>query len=411
VSVFFRVIPTGGTVVLRLDGDVEVTWNDADVKPGNSFDTAITFSPNSATIGTVRLNYNYLLENAYTINFDSIFHDSLNYWGKELPALRSYLIEGTRQGMFRDISQVPESTAEAAILIPDTKSPFLLADSVTLSPTYLDTVSLSYDFVPYPCVRLKMVATVRTEVGFTLGVDTLCVRYAPPADTLCWRAQTGDSCQTAYPSSWVLTATIPCETVEDFVLPMCPVRAAGWARVTIGTEVDLDTLIFTYTCDTTLTPIAGTPTVKDTAWIDQSLSLGTDRDDAIYTIPVSLASVNVTVKDSLGSTIGLNGTIKSNDRYSIGWAAIDNALMSCCSGGDSLRIMYRDIDVLDETSACFDYINPQANDAAPRTEEWTVPNISCFSAGTKFRVFLDFYCPATGKTLYRAWSHALTYQP
>ncbi|MDH3216304.1 MAG: hypothetical protein OEN01_08430 [Candidatus Krumholzibacteria bacterium] len=412
ISVFFKVIPTGGTVTLRLDGDLEVTWNDNDVGPGNSFDTAIAFSPNSSTIGSIELNYNYLVESAYRINFDSIFHDTLSYWG-QVPALRSYLIAGFREGNFRDIASVPESAATALIAIPNTKNPFLLADLDTFPPTLVDTVSLTYDFAPYPCVRLKAVATIRTEVGFRVGTDTLCVRYAPPADTLCWKAQSGFSCQTDYSGSWILTATIPCETVQDFVVPLCPVRAAGHAQVTIGTEIDVDTLIFSYTCGPTPPPDIelGTPTGKDTTWIDQNLSFGTDRDDAIYTIPVTLANVAVALKDTLGVTIGHNGTIKQNDRYSINWGAIDNALTSCCSGNDSLRIMYRDVDVLSEASACFDYIDPQVADAVPRTLDWTVPNITCFSSGTKFRVFLEFYCPSTGNVLYRAWSHSFTYQP
>jgi hypothetical protein len=415
------IIPHGGTLSLTFNGDLVASWSEDSVSVGEILNTYVTFQSNAPRLGTYSAKYSYHLQPGYRIDFNSAFHDSITFkhWSAPGDSLQSYLIYGERFGKFPLKDAVPEVLITLADTIAtDSKNVFLMADSV-MRGTQSVLSPLSFEVSPYPCIRLSVDASVKTTFDFELGMDTLCVRHAPPSDTLCWKQNTGYKCYVDHGVTYSFPVPIPCETVQDFIVPLCPVRAAGWAHVTLNTELTVNQLKMWYTCpppgdtpDTlTMTPSA---CVKDTTWVEQELYFSTDKDDAIYAIPVPLADVNVTLADSLGTTLGEFDEVNVGDRYTIGWSpSIDDLLVSCCSdsgGSAELNIIHFDVENPHPDSVCSGEIAIGLSDATPHEHEWRVPELPCYSDSTNIRVIIEFYCTANDRILHRAWTDTFTYR-
>jgi hypothetical protein len=418
-----EIVPHGGTLAISLDGDLIASWEEDSVSVGKILDTDVTFGPNAPRLGAFSAKCGYHLRPGYRIDFTSAFHDSLTFkhWSHPDIKLQDYLIWGERFGKFALTNAVPEVLIEIADTIStDSKNVFLLADSI-MRGTQNVTGPISFEVSPYPCIRLSVDASVRTTFTFELGMDTLCVRHAPPADTLCWKQNTGFDCFIDHGVTWEVPVPIPCESVQEYIVPLCPVRAAGWAHVTLSTELTVNQLEMWYTCpppapppDTPDTLRMLSPCVKSVTWVDQDLYFSTDKDDAIFGIPVDLAHVDVTLADSLDTTLNAFDDVNEGDRYTVGWdPSIDDALTSCCSdsgGSVELNIVYFSVESPDPDDVCSGQIVSGLSDGTPYEHEWRVPDISCFPNGTEFRVLLEFYCTAGGRKLHRAWSETFTYR-
>lgn len=409
-----EIIPAGGTLRLRLDGDIVATWNDEDVVPGTSFNMYARLDTNSASVGEVAVEYSYLLRPGFRINWESLFRDS-TYWDREDSTLLDFPDTGTVVGKFPLTGMVPEVSFRREVGIPLTDSVFLLAGALMSATAWEDTQHVSYDHWPFPCVHLHAAATIRTSLRFDIGTDSLCIRYAPPGDTLCWEADDGDTCQFQRQPPWEFQVWVPCGEVCDLVVPFCPVRAGCWAQVDIATEVVLDTLELSYEtvsgagCSLKTTLIEAAPDTMTSPWLSQYLEFGTDRDDAIFTVPVPLKHVDVDLLDAAGDPLPPLETISAYDSCRIAWVSIDDALAYCCDPENpsySALISYRD--VVQDTVSCWDHII----DGVPSDSlgySWTVPDIECLAVGDTFRVYIDFYCPQTDTVLYRAWSDLFLY--
>jgi hypothetical protein len=394
-----EVIPAGGTFTVRFDGDLVATWNDNSVRVGDSFDVPVYFSPNDSSVGEAVATFSYMMRPSYRIDLDSLS----SLWSRPFPDL-------VLDARFPLQDRVPESIIRRYIHIATQDSLFLLGDSLISSKEWEDTVELSFTHTPYPCVELSVSASIRTSLYFTLATDTLCIRYSSDEnDTLCWDAQTGFDCQTALQPGWTsFSVEVPCEETADFMVPLCPIRARCRAHVEIGTEVTVAEIKLRYTCLPPTSPLSDAPPVKDTTWLEQDLRFGTDRDDAIFTVPVPLDTMYVNLLSAPNDTLGEYDTLYAGSTYTIAWTSLDSELDACCTD-DSLRIAYRDT-VPDDSTYCSDIVfEPLPGDNL--NYQWTVPNTAntCLEDGSGFRLFIEYYCWDTGRTLYRAWSKTFIY--
>jgi hypothetical protein len=419
-----EIIPEGGTLTVRLDGDLVPSWDEDSVSVGKTLGVEVGFDANAPRLGSIGAKYGYHFRPGYQIDFDSTFHDTLTFkhWSHPDIKLQDYLIRGERFGKFALTDTVPEVNIGLTDTIPTAPhNAFLMADSI-MRGTQNVVEPLRFEVSPYPCIRLSVDASVKTTFAFEMGTDTLCLRYAPPTDTLCWQKNSGLDCVIDHGVTWEVPVPIPCETVKEFVVPLCPVRAAGWAHVTVNTELTVNQLKLWYTCPPPASPpndpdtlyMVPSDCVKSLTWVDQDLYFSTDKDDAIFDIPVTLADVNITLADSLDTLLGPLDEVKAGDRYKIGWdPSIDDALTACCSdnsGSVELNVVYFSVESADSNSVCSGQIAVGLSDGTPYEQEWRVPDISCFPDGTEFRVMLEFYCTASGRILHRAWSDTFTYR-
>jgi hypothetical protein len=418
VDFIVEIIPTGGTVRVRFDGDLVASWNDEEVSAGESFDLGVTFTANESSVGEVWVEYGYLIRPSFGIHFDAIFHDPTQHWGELDPSLRDYPFEGDREGGFPLEDDVPESIIEHYMPISPDHSLFLLDDAFQFDT--FSEVPLSFTCEPYPCLELSVLATVRTELYFSLETDDVCIQYASGEDdTLCWDAEESDLDCYDYlplpPYPWPYTVEIPCEEVADYVVPLCPVKANSAAHVRVLAKVLLHELRLRYTClDSQVGDISDvTQSEAGLTLFEDDLFLGSDRDDAIFTVPVMLADIEVSVLDAQGSTLEAYDEVHAGDSYTIAWTPLDDALMTCCRAqgvNERVKITYRDRDAALPPECCSGTIKPNLEPGDNRSYPWPVPNINCLENGELFRVSIEYYCPAGDEILYRAWTEWFTYR-
>ena len=408
VDLMAELIPAGGTLRLRFDGDLTATWNDDDVYPNNTFDLYVSLGSDSLIVGEVVLEYVYLLRPSYRIDWDSLFHDPIKNWGKQDPSLLDFPDTGVVEQRFPLVNRVPEVRIRRKIDITPDDSLFLLGNTLSSAADWEDTLHLSFDHSPFPCVQLHAAATIRTSLSFDIQTNMFCIRLAPRADTLCWEALTGLYCQWERTPPWHFTYDVPCEAVEDLVVALCPIKAQGWAGVSIAAEAVLDTLELVYGggCTSTTTPTSADPDTIVNSWLYQDVFFGTDRDDAIFTVPVALDNVDLELLEAPYDTVQALEPVYRYNEYRIAWAAPDDALEACCPDYSAL-VAFRDTTL--GTVCCSDLIV----DGLPSDSlgfNWTVPDTLCLPDDTVFRLFVDFYCTHTDSILYRAWSELFIYR-
>lgn len=412
-----ELIPAGGTLRIRLDGDIVATWNEVDVVPGTSFNIDARLETNPSSVGEVAVEYSYLLRPGFRIDWESLFRGS-SYWGAEDSVLQAFPDTGTIEDRFPLTGEVPEVRFRRKVSIPPTDSVFLLAGSYTWPGTLEDTQRISITHSPFPCVRLHAAATIRTSLYFDVGTDSVCIRHAPPGDTLCWAAQDDFLCQLMRQPPWRFPVWVPCEEVYDFVVPFCPVNAGCRAQVNIDVTVVLDTLELSYEtvgrmpCSGSTSLIQASPDTMGSPLVDQYLTFGTDRDDAIFTVPVPLKHVDVDLVNTSGDTLAEFAEVSAGYEYRIAWVSIDEALAYCCDSTSSYyesSVFYRNS--VQDTVACWDEIAAGVP-GDTLGYSWVVPAPAedCPSDGDTLRVYIDFYCPNSGKVLHRAWSDLLIYR-
>jgi hypothetical protein len=393
-----NLISTGGIFVMEVGGDVVATWDSTTVIPGNNFDLDVDFEASSADLGLVRVEYDYFLRPFYSIDFDALFHDTSALWKLVDP---NYPLTGTQIENFTLPAGIPDIEALVVDnLVAGTDSLFLLGGSHQSSLAALDTLNFSYDEKPYPCIRIQAQGKIITSMGFDVVMDTLCVRYAPDSDTLCWQAGSGFDCQTDF-ATWEYSVPVYCQGATDVVVPLCPIKGSVGASVQVRTELVLSSLSLSYTCiapNPTL-PAAGTPST-DTTWVDAALSFGTDRDDYIFDIDTIVDSINVFVKEG-SDTLANKDTLHVGTSYTVVWDQLGSTLDACCTS-DSLRVFYRDIDNWDPDfpgAVCEGEVDGQVGVSPGSGFSWNVPNETCFD-GRNFKMFLEIFCPASGDLIF-----------
>jgi hypothetical protein len=393
-----ELISSGGLIGVQLVGDMVCSWDSLDVVPGGTFDLAIDFEPGGTTVGEVRAKYGYFVQPFYRIDYDALFHDLGSPFEFVIP---SYPFTGATTAKFPWTSDLGSVADRSIYALAGADSLFLLGDSLRSAADWDDTLTFQYSVKPSPCLNLRAQGSIRTSLSFWAAMDSLCVRYAPETDTLCWAAQAGFQCQASLASGWNIPVPVPCRGAGHVVVPVCPIRGNGKAAIEIKTEVKLDSLLVTYTCWPVPVVLPGTGVTDDTTWVVQEVSFGTDRDDRIFEVPVQFDSLAITIRDGLNTVLGNKDTLTVDSLYVITWGALDDSLEGCCEN-DSLRLIYRDVDnwgASPPAPPCFGEIADQDSTGAGSGVSWTVPNDSGFD-GRNFKILLEIFCPATGELLY-----------
>jgi hypothetical protein len=423
INFTIEIIPIGGTVSVEMDGDLVVSWDRGQVSAGDFVDLFTRFAPNPDTtyIGKTRLAFGYLVSPGYSIDFNDTFHNVSEWWGKDTPELRDYIIDGVREGKI-PLGDTPTPAVEHELInfIDSTvDSLFLLSDSLVVSETVVDTLHLSYSFTPYPCIRYEVEAQLRTTAAFTVGFGDICLRYAPPEDTLCWAVDTVVTCQSIYSLQQQFTGEIPCSAVKDWVVPFCPVEASGYARVNVGSALDILRLELHYTCDPPgpkergdIPAIENSSLIQvDSLWLNEHrVDLKTDRDDMIFTIPVPQDDVVAWIEHDGDSLLQADSVVVGED-YTIRWTPLDVAYEQCCAGLEGVRLVYRsaEADHGETEDACFEDVDASTDNDGEFV--WTPTTISCATEGQQFILFLEFVCNSSGDILYRTRTDWFKYFP
>jgi hypothetical protein len=391
-----ELIPAGGTFTVRFDGDLVAAWDSNSVSVGNSFELPVYFDPNDSSVGRAKVRFSYLMQPSYRIDLKELGIS----WGKDFP-------DSVLQGRFPLTDFVYESIIQSDTAISDEENSLFLLDNA-FENYWQDTQVLSLVHHPYPCVELTVNANVNTTLYYTLAMDELCIRYSSSEDdTLCWDAENGFDCQISHSPGWPpFSITVPCEEVADLIVPLCPIKASGQAHVEIGTEVIISQIKLAYTCPSTPASLSDAPPATSAIWLEQELSLGTDKDDAIFTVPVPLEDIDVNVLAALDDTLQNGDSLYAYSNYTIAWTSLDATLDACCDY-DSLRIVFRDT-ILSDSGFCWGIMQePISGDET--SFSWNVPDIECLDNDMKFRLYIEYYCPATDKVLYCAWSETFFY--
>jgi hypothetical protein len=411
--------PVGGVVSLEVDGDVIVSWDDSQVGVGQTFNAVMSLAPGASdTIGSVAVGFAYQVQAGYEIDFDGAFHDQFNHWGAQAPDVQSYLIEGTRRGgISTGTNPVPEVYHEARqTLIAGTDSLFLLADTCLFAQQRVDTLPLTFNFEPYPCVRVAVTGDLYTYLQYGVNMDDLCARYAPPSDTLCWASTEPLSCLTEPSGQIQFQIPVACEAVKDYTVPICPIKASGSAGVSLRSELVVSNLALIYSCDPPgplekgdLDTLANSsPVTTDSTWYNQTaIALETDRDDAIFTVPVPLSDMTLTIYDG-PTPLQPGDFVYDGSQYLIVWSDLDSGLRQCCANDEEVMIVYRAADIAqpDSSLTCSEVIATMTNNSS---YFWS-PAVGCAPSGTQpFVVVLEFSCPASGAVLFRTRSDTLRY--
>jgi hypothetical protein len=423
----FLVRPVQGTFSVTYDAGLVATWEQDSVAVGTDLPIAVAWAFPSGVFGTARMRQALYLEPEYTIDFDSLFASS-----RFGPLDPNYPVAGVRSGKI-PLSQPLRLDLSGAFVIPKTNLDPLLLDTA-YSPysvlTPVDSLVFASGFSPYPCIQIETTFKAVAKVDWAVQNAEVCIRYSNAADdTLCWSF--ADSALTSAhdfncitTSSWsdTINVTLPCRETRQATIPFCPAVARGTLDLDVVLDLQLLDYRVVYTC-------SSVPSLLDTlvydggltrsrAIYDQTVQLDRARDDAIFTVPVSMDSIlMISPVSAAECTVGAVCPVRWGTSF-------DSALLACC-GTDTIktnlyylptnsftsRSVHQDsLAIIDSLFVCSGTIATHV-DASSGSVDWTVPSRSCFDGSTEFLILGEFTCGSTIIAYSRSEAFVIRPQP
>jgi hypothetical protein len=344
------------------------------------------------------------VELRYEVDFDALFHTPSQYWNALVP---DYPIDSVRVG---HVSPSPPAMINwnqgLSIDTTVTTNPLVLDSPLDLIPdgTPMDTTMFRVNMRPFPCLQMEVSGEIVARAALTYNTTQACVRYSSaPGDNYCWTQIDSFRCISAIENKIVIYVQVPCEDHGDIVVPFCPVKTEGELSLTLELEFKDIEYSLTYDCDELDLVMSHSESYQLETLLDETTTLTSSREDAIFAVPSDLTRLQITQPDS-------NSTVTVGEDVTIIWSDLDASLQNCCNTGYEMDLSYHASD--EATSACTDTIVTGLTfTGGGGSRVWHVPSDGCFDGSRPVHLVGIVRCTETGRILATAISESFEVNP